>query len=453
MPKAIVIRHVAVPQHPLTDAGLRGALPPGVEFERFDIEPEMRTLDRFDQSYDWCAAAREQESRYQELLELHHDNPDWPIYYFGFVPIPLAFHLGACLGQAIDVQIFQHHHRNGNWCWPSNLPTRPLLSAPAHPRIRGSFEGDLLIRVSLSYTIEPTLTVGLSDAPTHEYDLLAEVSDPDALNSPADLGDVGVAFRRALDHGLKLGNVRVRHVVAAVTVGAALMMGKQVNRSMHLPIQTWQFQSGRARRYVRTLRIGEFVDRPRVLLLAASPLDSAPISTPAEIQDLGDTLQRHSNRIALISRPAARIEDLLVLLDEENPTMVHIAAHGRDKSAALILQTAEGSSFTVPADELARVLARSPRLRCVVLTTCHGAELAERIARPGRIAVGVEGTLDDGHARSFACGFWASICAGHNVREAFRDGLLSVESEQARERFQMFPDEHDSGANFVLVHE
>jgi hypothetical protein len=226
----------------------------------------------------------------------------------------------------------------------------------------------------------------------------------------------------------------MRHLTAAVPVGAALALGMQLSSTMHLPLQTWEYLGYRERPYALALRIGEFIERPRVLLLGAAPINRRGISAPAEIQSLVDLLASVPDQLSVMGRPAAGASDLTELLSDLNPTVVHVATHGRAEKgglpAALTLSTTEGIALDVPLEELVRLLKQAPRLQCVVLTACESDKIAERLSEEVPAAIGFEGTLYDPDARAFSQAFWTTLVRGKSVAEAYGSGRLNLDESR-----------------------
>src|SRR5690606_32067730 len=272
----------------------------------------------------WTEAEQQQVEQYQAVLEVRGCHPQAQLLYMGFAPVPLALHLGMLLGHTARVEIFQHHPDELNWIWPKNTPSRKLLRPTQGPPADASSTRDVLIRVSCSHPIPPAKTQFLAER-CHVYDIALERPSRGALQSRADLDRVAQAFGQALDDTISaFPGARIRHLTAAVPVGAAVAMGMQLSSTKHLPLQTWKYLGHRECPYARALQLGEYIQRPRVLLLGASPMYRPAISASAEIQTLADLLGEYSNRVEVVGRPSAGPRDLTELLGELNPTVVHI---------------------------------------------------------------------------------------------------------------------------------
>jgi hypothetical protein len=432
MSQTLVLTQFTARQHPITRElleFLRGQYPSA---EHVPIEPPQReALDDFDENYPWAEAAQHQEQQFRAARDA---SPDAQLVYAGLAPIPLVFHLGTLLGQTAKPTIFQHHHQNRDWQWPSTVPT-PDLFDPYPLRRPGNIgtPGDVQIRVWTSY---PLAAATLSAFVPHVYDVGVRRPKPDVLASPADLWTLGEQFKQALDLSIEdFPTATRRHIVASVPVGAALVMGMQVSRTQHLPIQTWNFIKARARPRIRAIEIGEFRGLPRVLLLGASPPDrhAEPISSAAEVQEIAQTLAAFESRVTVVARPAARATaDLATLLYEDPPTVLHLACHGT--LADIRLTTQDGWPCDITLAHLERLLLRaSGRLQCVVLAACYSAQLAKALSQSVPAVIGFEDRIDDHVARNFSRAFWYALVRGRSVAEAFADGTLELhDRDQAK---------------------
>jgi hypothetical protein len=424
---AILITHVATRNNPLTKPHIDSVTADVEIVARVDVRPPLRDeLDEFDEHYPWDDAMGAQATAHAQLRSCVESNPETRVIYMGFAPIPLVFHFGRLLGDHISVEIFQHHKRSKSWLWPSDVPTPELLAPLSLPQSDHASTRDVLLRVECSYPITAHDVVWVSNSNMQECGLELTQPQPNAIHSLPDLRNFARGFRDLIDGAhRRFPSAPMRHLVASVPVAAALVMGMELNPTIHLPIQTWQYLRNRRQRYVKAALLSDFVDLPKALLLAASPVGKTAISAAQEIQQLGDLLLLHRQRLDLAMRPAAGIDSLTTLLGKENPTVLHIACHGEGITSGMLrLVAADGWSCTVEAPDLLRLLKRAPRLRCVVLMACESAELARQISVQVGCAIGWKGGLPDSEGPTFSDRLWRSLIDGHSIKEAFLDARL-----------------------------
>lgn len=442
MVDAILIKHTSMRAAPLRPSDVDALREHYPQLEEIAIEPPERDFRyHYDESYPWAEAIAVHERGYAAVLDAQQRHPNAALLYMGFVTIPLAVHLGSLFGQFARFEmIYQYDPRRERWDWPETAATPNLLAPLRQPRHDHSSTRDILIRVSCSHEVVPSKTQALGDQP-HEIDVAVASPDPTVLRSFADLRAFAYRFREALDaSATAFPEARVRHLAACVPVSAAFAMGLQISPTKHLPIQTWKFLNNRERCYARALSIGEYVPRPGVLLLGASPIDERAISAANEIQDLGDLLERHPNRVRILGRPAAGPRDLVTILAKFDPRVVHIACHGSEGLSGheLTLSTPAGFSTQIEAEQLVRLLRRAPKIECVILAACCSHALAERLADGVPAAIGFEGALDDADARAFGQGLWRSLVAGRSVQAAFDDAKLELDQSR-RDQARIYP--------------
>lgn len=187
-------------------------------------------------------------------------------------------------------------------------------------------------------------------------------------------------------------------------------------------------------------------DRIRVLFLGASPLDRARVRVDAEVRRIQERLGRSARgrRVEFLYAPAAMASQLLQLLLEHDPHIVHISGHGECpdgdtdghrgarggdvERAGIVFEDEEGRSHPVTIDALAGLLARLDRsLRCVVLETCHSRSEVGVMAPHVDHVIAVAGTVSDAAAIGFAESFYGALCHGTGVRRAFELARADVD--------------------------
>lgn len=194
---------------------------------------------------DWPEVRRETERAYLDRLRpLIEQYPGYRVAYFGTAPVPLAMYLGYLVGSWVPSEVYQLHHRDKVWAWREPAPGAPaaVLRLATMPQDVVRTEGDVVIRVSTSGRIDPADTAAVVPEPLAEIDIALEVTDVDALASPADIERVVEAFIRVLDAvAEKRPGTQVVHVFAAVPVGLAFRLGTCVSVTKYPRVQTYQY--------------------------------------------------------------------------------------------------------------------------------------------------------------------------------------------------------------------
>ena len=438
--QAIVVLHVGTDSHPIRPEEVSSVTEAWREVDRIEVEvPRRNSFGAFDGGYPWLEAAAAQREAAGQLRDAMAAWPAAEVIYMGYVPVPLAIHFGSLLDQATPAVVFQHHHENHSWGWPSEVPTANLMAPTRTPAGDSASTAELLLRVSCSYRVLPAHTTSIAPGQLHEMDLAVRGPEPDVLRSAADLDVFAAAFRSTLDRAHRdFPRAPRLHLAAAVPVGAAFAMGLRLSSTIDRPIQTWKYLARREQRYVPALAIGEHEPRPNVLLLAASPVGEEATSAVTEIQDIDDRLTKFDVWIRRRSRPAATVDSLSRLLEQENPTVLHIAAHGSEAlGGSVVLSTDRGWSCTVGREDFLRFVGRSPRLQCLVLATCDSANLARASCDEAGVptALGWHGTIGDEPARALSLAFWDGLLVGRDVQAAFDDAVARL---SVRGRVELF---------------
>ncbi len=239
---------VAQPVHqPIADAAMVQAMPEAhgrLPYHIATIEAALVPMTAAG-VIDWPGARREVERGYHDRLRpLIKRHPAHRLAYFGTAPVPLAMHLGYLVGSWVPSDIYQLHHRDKVWAWrePASDAPAAVLRPVNLPQDVVRAEGDVVIRVSTSNRIDPADTTAVVREPLAEIDIALEVTDFDALATPADVERVAMEFVRALDAiAEKRPGTRVVHVFAAVPVGLAFRLGTCVSATKHPRVQTYQY--------------------------------------------------------------------------------------------------------------------------------------------------------------------------------------------------------------------
>lgn len=168
----------------------------------------------------------------------------------------------------------------------------------------------------------------------------------------------------------------------------------------------------------------------KVVFIAASPEDEdldriRPDREAREIQRrVRESQERDS--IDFEIRPATQVTDLIQILSETRPHVVHFAGHGSE--AALVFEDDDGLAKELPNDRLAALLrALSDRIHLVVFNSCDSAEQAALACDHLDAAIGMDQPVSDEEAKIFAGAFYNAIGFGRSVQDAYDLAKLQVE--------------------------
>lgn len=162
----------------------------------------------------------------------------------------------------------------------------------------------------------------------------------------------------------------------------------------------------------------------RILFLAASPRDLAPLRLGEEMREIKEQLQlgRHRDRFRFESAEAVRLKDIGYELANRKPWIVHFAGHG-NRDGSLYVEDERGySSPAAPAGLAELFRLRADTIECVVVNACHSLRLAAAVADTVTHAIAMRNEILDPAAITFSTGFYQSLAAGEPIAKAFMQG-------------------------------
>jgi hypothetical protein len=184
-----------------------------------------------------------------------------------------------------------------------------------------------------------------------------------------------------------------------------------------------------------------------VLLVSANPENTVRLRVDREFRNIITRMRgsRFRDRFKFVPVIAARFEDLTTALQEHEPQVLHISAHG-DRDGSLIFESDVGESQKVSKRRVLQLLtALVDNLRLVVLNACHSHAIARDIPTVIDLAIGMSEAVGDQAAIDFAVAFYESLGFGRSVEAAFNVGLAQLEVVDD-EIPRLFPAAADDGA-------
>jgi hypothetical protein len=183
-----------------------------------------------------------------------------------------------------------------------------------------------------------------------------------------------------------------------------------------------------------------------ILLLAANPRGTEPLSLPEEIKKVQQIVepfrQRGEFEVVVSLKPTD--EDLRRALLYYKPEIVHFSGHGTGqagtgstrelgaspdtRAGGLAFENELGGVLTISGEALAGLFALSTEpVKCVVLNACYSATEAQAIARHVDCVIGMNKAIGDKAAVKFSGGFYDAIVAGKPFDIAFEFGRNAIE--------------------------
>ena len=165
-----------------------------------------------------------------------------------------------------------------------------------------------------------------------------------------------------------------------------------------------------------------------VLFLAANPNDTQQLNLDEEVRAIQNRIRLSDYRdsIRFESRWAARSSDVLQAINETNPTIIHFSGHGTS-DGKLVLLNPDGSSNDVTKEAITMAISTaSDTVRLVVFNACFSESQAKNIVHSIESAIGMNDSIRDDTAITFASQLYSSIGFGHSLEKSFNQAIAAI---------------------------
>jgi len=169
----------------------------------------------------------------------------------------------------------------------------------------------------------------------------------------------------------------------------------------------------------------EAPDTITVLFVAASPEDQKPLRIDREAREVLARVRESEYRdsVRFEWRPATQLSDLIQMLNEVRPHIVHFSGHGSQE--ALAFENDQGRTAALANEQLAAFLhATLDRIRLVVFNSCNSAAQAEFACLHLDAAIGMDEPIDDEAAQIFAGQLYNAIGFGKSLARAIEQARV-----------------------------
>ncbi len=165
-----------------------------------------------------------------------------------------------------------------------------------------------------------------------------------------------------------------------------------------------------------------------VLFMAANPNDTKPLMLDEEVRAIQKNirLSEYRDSIHFESRWAVRSGDIIQAINETNPTIIHFSGHGA-KSGELVLLKPDGTKDFVTKEAITAAISTvSDTVRLVVFNTCFSASQAVNIVQNVEAAIGMNDSIQDDTARTFAAQLYSSIGFGYSLEKSYKQAIAAI---------------------------
>jgi CHAT domain-containing protein len=170
-------------------------------------------------------------------------------------------------------------------------------------------------------------------------------------------------------------------------------------------------------------------DGPKVkaLFLAANPRSTNRLAIDEEMHAIEQKVRAAEYRDVLVfqSAWAVRPDDLLQLLNQHQPHIVHFSGHGSDEGLSLAGEDGRDRLVTTRALKMLFTTLKD-NIRLVVLNACYSREQAQALVGIIDCVIGMKDSIHDKAAIAFASSFYRAIGFGRSIQEAFEQGIASL---------------------------
>ena len=165
----------------------------------------------------------------------------------------------------------------------------------------------------------------------------------------------------------------------------------------------------------------------KALFLAANPRSTNRLAIDEEMHAIEQKLRAAEHRDALVFRSAwaVRPDDLLQLLNQHQPHIVHFSGHGSGKGLSLVGNDGRDKLVTTRALKMLFATLKD-NIRLVVLNACYSREQAQTLVEIIDCVIGMKESIHDDTAIAFASSFYRAIGFGRSIQEAFEQGITSL---------------------------
>lgn len=165
----------------------------------------------------------------------------------------------------------------------------------------------------------------------------------------------------------------------------------------------------------------------KALFLAANPASTSRLAIDEQMHAIEQKFRAAEHRDALVFQSvwATQPDDLLQLLNQHRPHIVHFSGHGSNQGIYLAGDHGQARLVTTPAlKALFKTL--KDNIRLVFLNACYSREQAQALVEIIDCVVGMKNSICDDAAIAFASSFYRAIGFGRSVQEAFDQGIASL---------------------------
>lgn len=170
------------------------------------------------------------------------------------------------------------------------------------------------------------------------------------------------------------------------------------------------------------------MNKIKVLFIASNPEGTTELNLAEEIRAITQKIHDSEYRdlIELISSWAVRPGDLIQILNEHKPQIVHFSGHGNERGEIILTDNNKTPQPVTVTALRALFSALKDNVRIVVLNACFSEIQAKAIVENIDCVIGMNTSISDEAAIFFAASFYGALGFERSVKESFEQGKLSL---------------------------
>lgn len=175
-------------------------------------------------------------------------------------------------------------------------------------------------------------------------------------------------------------------------------------------------------------KLKEAQEKINILFLAACPSDEMRLKLDKEAREIHGAIQKTLKRdsINFQTRWATRITDILQSINEVRPTIIHFSGHGCEDGSLVFQDNNDNAKLLKIEDFVQLIYACNDDVRLVVLNNCYSSVTARELVTNIEAAIGMNDSVEDEAAITFASQLYSSIGFGLNLEKAFKQSLVQM---------------------------
>jgi len=237
----IAIRHQSMEQIPANaiqawlPANLRDCEYIEIHIGQCDLFHNGRLIDPYE-------AARRQHDLEERVAALLVQHPDAQLAYYGIAHIPLLFLAGYTLSNRRAILLFENARYTRSWDLLQRKGATHALHLSGLPADIEQRQGDVVVRVSMSYRVTEDTVAEVIPEPLASIELGLDQPQLDAVTSEPQLWAYTRAFRDMMDQiHHYLPRATAIHIFYSGPPALAFACGQQVSKTIHPRLVIYNF--------------------------------------------------------------------------------------------------------------------------------------------------------------------------------------------------------------------